>query len=108
MKVIGIDAVIKGYGDRPRYISMNLKYDIYRDNITIKDLVAMCVKGVSGLKLDDILCKAELEINNDIIEMSEWDDGLKQYIDKAEKDSLGIPQIKLDIQKPIFYTTKKN
>ena len=103
MTVIGVDATIIGYDSRTRYVSINTHYDnLYRDDRTIKHLVAMCIKCLTGLKLDDILYKAELEINDEPIKMAEWDDGLKQYIDKAGKDALGIPQIKLDIRKPIL------
>src|SRR3989338_7959687 len=59
MTVIGIDATITGYDNRTRYVSINTHYDnLYRDDRTIKHLVAMCIKCLTGLKLDDILYKA--------------------------------------------------
>ena len=97
--IIGVDVIIKGYDKRPRLVSINAGYNkLYKNDKTIRDLVAMCVQELGGLRLDDILDTAELDLNNMPVEL---DDKLKHYIDTAKKDYLGIPQIRLNIQNPL-------
>lgn len=102
MTVIGVDAIIKGYDKRPRYISFNARLDkLNGSGVTIQDLVAMCVQGVTGLNLEAVLENPNtyIEINDKPVEL---DDGLNHHITSAPIDYLGAPQIRLLIEKPAF------
>ncbi len=97
MTVIYVDATIEGYSNQPKQIFLNASLDELYKSENIRDLVAMCVRSVTGLKLDDILDTADLELNEKPVDL---DDSLGHHVDRAQKDALGVPQIKLSIEKP--------
>ena len=49
--IIGVEVIIKGYDKRPRLVSINAGYNkLYKNDKTIRDLVAMCVQELGGLR----------------------------------------------------------